>query len=252
VTKGIVMSQPNVGGRIGIEDAYKVETLQSTNAYMRLRNEILHGELMPGHRLRASDLRERYDLGLTPIREALMRLTAEGLVEVEDHRGARVADISAARFADLMGTRRAIERLCMCQAIERGDESWEAEIITALHLLSRTPLASSLTDIPKISAWEARHRRFHYALVAACGSEWLLRFWNSLSDHSERYRKVRLVHYREETPVGRDEAALQREINDNHARIADAALARDTGLATALMDEHLTQTEQAVARLLAC
>ncbi len=73
-------------------------------AYLRLRREILHGDLMPGDRLTAADLQDRFSLGLTPIREALMRLSAEGLVDAETHRGARVADVSRAALADLMAT----------------------------------------------------------------------------------------------------------------------------------------------------
>lgn len=46
-------------------------------AYRRLRSEILHGDLMPGERLRAADLHHRFQLGLTPIREALMRLSSK-------------------------------------------------------------------------------------------------------------------------------------------------------------------------------
>ena len=42
-------------------------------AYVRLRTEIIHGDLMPGERLTAADLQDRFALGLTPIREALMR-----------------------------------------------------------------------------------------------------------------------------------------------------------------------------------
>ncbi|MBN8194705.1 GntR family transcriptional regulator, partial [Bacillus sp. NTK074B] len=56
------------------------------SAYDLLRHEILHGDLLPGERLRAADLRERYNLGLTPIREALMRLSSEGMVTNEVNR----------------------------------------------------------------------------------------------------------------------------------------------------------------------
>ena len=91
--------------------------------------------------------------------------------------------------------------------------------------------------------WEARHRRFHAALVAACGSAWTLRFWNLLSDHSERYRKVRLLHHAEA-------AAEVRDIAGEHQAIAHAVLARDAALATTLMDAHLLVTETSVARLL--
>jgi GntR family transcriptional regulator, carbon starvation induced regulator len=116
---------------------------------------------MPGERLRAADLQERFDLGLTPIREALMRLSSESLVEGEANRGLRASDASLTELADIMRTRRQIERLCLEAAMERGDAAWEAEIVASMHLLSRTPLPSSALDRAAASLWEKQHRRFH-------------------------------------------------------------------------------------------
>ncbi len=219
-----------------------IETL-TEHAYQRLRAEILHGELMPGERLRVAELHDRFALGLTPIREALMRLSIEGLVEAETHRGARVTDISLTALADLMATRRDIERLCLVQAIANGTAEWEAEIVSATHLLSRTPLPVSPADRHAAQLWEARHRRLHAALVAACPSDWLKRFWNTLADHSERYRKIRLLNHRQSK-------ARVRDVTAEHAAIVGAVLARDADRAVALMDAHLLATEQGVAALL--
>jgi GntR family transcriptional regulator, carbon starvation induced regulator len=212
-------------------------------AYARLRSEIIHGDLMPGERLTAADLQERFALGLTPIREALMRLSVEGLVATEAHRGARVADVSIAALSDLVSTRCAIERLCLTAAIERGDAGWEAEIVAAMHVLSRTPLPASDQDRIAATEWETQHRRFHSALVAACGSDWLLRFWNTLADHSERFRKIRLLRHREAE-------AEVRDVNAEHHAIMAAVLDRNVDCATTLMDQHLRATENSVARLL--
>jgi DNA-binding GntR family transcriptional regulator len=212
-------------------------------AYLRLRSEILDGNLMPGDRLRAAELHSRFGLGLTPIREALMRLSTEGLVDAESRRGPRVMPASIAELTDLMATRREIERLCLTRSIERGDATWEAEIVASLHLLSRTPLPAAPDDRAAAAQWETQHRRFHFALVAACGSNWLLRFWNTLADHSERYRKVRLLNHRVAV-------AHVRDVNAEHQAIMDAVVGRDSMRANVLMDAHLTATEQAVARLL--
>ena len=59
----------------------------ATVAYNRLRAEILSGPLQPGERLLPADLRARYGLGLTPIREALTRLASEGLIEAVERAG---------------------------------------------------------------------------------------------------------------------------------------------------------------------
>ena len=217
---------------------------QTERAYRTLRGEILHGELMPGERLRAADLHDRFQLGLTPIREALARLSSENLVEIETNRGSRVSAATLHEFADLMATRRAIERLCLTAAIANGDAAWEADIISAMHLLRRAALPDSPADRAGAVGWEAQHRRFHLALVSACGSDWLLRFWNVLADHSERYRKFRALHHREAQ-------AEVRDVNAEHAALMAAMLDRDVARATALMDAHLSATEYSVARLLA-
>lgn len=212
-------------------------------AYDRLRSEILQGSLMPEDRLRAVELQDRFQLGLTPIREALTRLATEGLVEAESNRGFRVTAASAEGFTDLMRTRRQIEALCLTQAIERGDAAWEAEILAAMHLLSRTPLPASPDDRDAATRWETQHRRFHLALVSGCGSEWLLRFWSALTDHSERYRKIRVLRHQEAD-------AAVRDVEAEHRAVMSAAIDRDANRAVALMDAHLQATEQAVMRYL--
>jgi len=207
---------------------------RTERAYQRLRAEILQGGLQPGERLRAADLDQRFNLGLTPIREALVRLGTEDLVLIESNRGARVRETSSEEFADLMKTRREIERLCLAESIRLGDSRWEAEVIAALHVLARTPLPD-FSDPALTAEWEAHHRRFHAALVGACRSEWLLRFWNQLADHSERYRKIRL-----KGPL------VARNVQAEHQAILDAVLRRDTEETIALMDAHLRDTEAAV------
>ncbi len=222
-------------------DVHKPQTL---GAYDLLRGEILQGALQPDERLRVADLNSRYALGLTPIREALMRLTSEGLVISESHRGARVRSVSLEELRDLTATRRSIERLCLEQAMRLGDAQWEAEILRAFHVLSRTPLPVAPDDRAAATQWEAHHRAFHLALVAACPSEWLLGFWHTLADHSERYRMLRLLRHTEE-------AALVRDLNAEHERLMTKVMARDFAEAGAEMDRHLGATEDAVARLVA-
>jgi DNA-binding GntR family transcriptional regulator len=142
-----------------------------------------------------------------------------------------------------MSTRRELERSCLTHAMTSGDATWEARIVAAMHLLARTPLPKSAGDRQSAELWEVRHRNFHYALVSACGSGWRLRFWSTLTDHSERYRKLRLLR-RKETA-----AHVQNAVGD-HQIIMEAVLARDIPRATHLMDDHLATTERAISELL--
>jgi GntR family transcriptional regulator, carbon starvation induced regulator len=216
---------------------------ETERAYTLLRAELLAGLFTPGERLRPSDLHARLDVGLTPIREALTRLGVEGLIVGESQRGFRVKEVSLAEFSDLMDTRRELERACLSRAIKRGDAAWEAEIVSTMHLLERTPLPRTPSDRAAADLWEARHRMFHFALVSACGSAWRLQFWGSLYDHAERYRKIRLLRHKEP-------AARVRTINAEHQRIMRAVLARDQRKAMRLMDAHLVETERAVSAIL--
>lgn len=217
--------------------------LQGMNAYDQLRHEILRGTLMPGQRLSAAELNSRYDLGLTPIREALMKLSSEGLVDTKSHRGAHVRQASLTEFQDMMRCRREIEAICLRQAIDGGNDDWEGEILKSFHLLSRAQLPSSDSDIAALANWEQSHRRFHFSLVAAADSPWMLKFWNTLVDHTERYRKVRLL-------LRHEAKAEVRDVVSEHKAIMEAVIARDVLLAETLMNSHLSQTESAIVALL--
>ncbi|MDE2199021.1 MAG: FCD domain-containing protein [Rhodospirillales bacterium] len=222
-----------------IPPATAAESTQADRAFETLRGDLLAGLFPPGSRLRPNLLQANYGIGLTPLREALTRLEAAGLVVSNAQRGFRVAEASRDELADLTRTRCDIERLCLVRAITRGDTDWEAEIVAAYHALSRTPLPADTADRAALDLWETRHRRFHRALIAACGSAWLLRFWDTLADHSERYRKLRLAHrHRPEAEV--------RDLNGEHEAIMQAALRRDAAAAIALAEQHLAATERAV------
>jgi DNA-binding GntR family transcriptional regulator len=176
-------------------------------------------------------VRERYGAGLTPLREALFQLMAEGLVTMEDQRGFRVAEVSQEDLTDLTEQRVFIEGQALRLAIERGDLAWESRVLAAHHRLAGTPMlepgTTALTD-----AWSAAHRDFHRVLVEACGSAWLLRFRDVLSDQTERYRRLSA-----RKKPGRDVAA-------EHRRIAEATLARATDEAVECLAAHYRLTAQ--------
>ena len=106
-------------------------------AYERLRDDILRGRLAPSERLRIQALSERYQIGATAIREALSRLTTDGLVEAEDQRGFTVASVSREELLDLTQTRIEIEQMALRMAVANGDVEWESHIVSSFHRLSR-------------------------------------------------------------------------------------------------------------------
>lgn len=225
------------------DPAANARTLAS-QAQELLRKDILSGTLAPGQRLRTKDLQARYGLGLSPLRESLQRLSAEGMVVNDEQRGFAVAPVSVAELEDLTLARTALESIMLPMAIDKGDADWEAEIVAAFHRLSRTPLPHDPGAVADASLWEMRHRAFHHALVAGCRSLWLLRLHGQLVDQTERYRKIRLLHHQQSS-------AQVRDVNAEHQAVMDAVLRRDADLACELMAHHLAATSKATTMLMA-
>lgn len=208
-----------------------VSSSLTQDAYERLRADLLACRLKPGARLKISELCQALSVSLSAVREALARLTSEGLVVAEPQRGFRAAPISAAELRDLTGVRAQIEGLCLDRAIAVGDVGWESHLVAAFHWLSRTPECEPADPQRMNEAWSAAHAVYHEALVGACDSPWLLRLRRTLYAQSERYRRLSV-------PL----AEIARDLNREHQDIMAAALARDAGRAKSLMTQHLELT----------
>ena len=199
--------------------------------YELLRRDILECRLKPGMRLRFEELRALYEIGLSPLREALMKLASDGLVVLEAHKGFRVAPVSRSDLLDITFMRKEFDATGIKLSIEKGDDAWEASIVASLHELSKKPKLGSegLLD----GEWEKRHRAFHLTLVSACGSPWLLHFREQLYDQADRYRRLSVQYLRE-----------PRDHLGEHREIAEATLARDADAAVFLIRRHLDRTIQ--------
>ena len=206
----------------------------TSQAFERIRNDILLGTLRPNERLKIQALSDRYEIGATAVREALSRLVTDGLVDSEDQKGFCVAPVSQDDLLDLTETRIAIEGMAVRKAIAHGDLEWEAQVLSSFHRLSRTPPPTTLANH---AAWALAHRQFHEALVAQCGSPWLLRLCAMLYDKSERYRNLA---ERTTSPTERDTAAEHRELMDA------IAMERNADKAVALMGAHFRATTDVI------
>jgi DNA-binding GntR family transcriptional regulator len=208
------------------------DDMESEDVAQRLQEDILSGSLMPEQRLKFDELRETYKASVASLREALQRLVSAGMVRSEQNRGFTVAPVSLADFLDITELRVQFEIQAMAASIKHGDDHWEAEIVTSLHLLLKLADETRGTRSPE---WPSRHRRFHQALVAGCPSPWLLHFRDVLFGQAERYRSLGRLHRR----VPRDVAA-------EHKALADAALARDVAKAVKLAEKHIRSTVENV------
>jgi GntR family carbon starvation induced transcriptional regulator len=201
----------------------------------RITADIIDGTLVPGERLRLPDLSARYDCGISPLREALARLSSTGLVDQEDQKGFRVSTVSREDLSDLTEVRTEIECLALRRSIEWGNLEWETRVVSAHHRLSRIDYLSTSNARELSSDWEAAHQEFHLALVSACQSRWLLQFRNILAQQTARYRRLIVT-------IGMG----KRDVVDEHAQILNAALGRDAEQACALIAAHFLKTTETV------
>jgi DNA-binding GntR family transcriptional regulator len=207
----------------------KVSATLATSVFERLRSDILEGVIPPGEKLRIDALRERYQVGASPLREALNRLSALHLVEQVEQRGFRVTIMTADELQELARTRCWISEIAVREAIAHGDAAWEEEIVVAHHRLRRCH--EHVTGPNR--EWEALHRRFHAALIAACPSRWIREFHETLFDLSDRVRHLSVRM-----------SGSARDVMAEHQAIMDAVVSRDAPKAIQLLNAHFSRTAE--------
>jgi len=213
-----------------------LEGTLSNQAYEHLKQDIMHGHLAPNTRLAVRQLSDNYNIGASPIREALHRLVGEGLVVAIGQRGFRAAPISLTDLRDLTRTRTMIEVEVLRKSIRNGDDAWEAAVVAAFHQLSK--VEQGVGPISNFSEWERRNQAFHHTLVSACDSRWLQRLLGILHDQHRRYRYLSV------------QSDTNRDVANEHEALRDAALDRDTEAATQILTSHIERTAVTIEGIL--
>lgn len=216
--------------RAGRETVHKTLTEETL---ARLRHDIVSGEFAAGEKVKSEDLKKRYQVGTSPIREALFQLVSDGLVRSDGQRGFRVAELRAEELLDITDWRARLECEALRRSVANGDVEWEANAVAAFHRLKRVEAETGLERDAAADLWEEHHRAFHFALYRACGSPWLLRFCELLIEHGERYRRAYITYPR-----------ISTEISEEHAAIMDAAMGRDAERAVTLLEKHIRHASE--------
>lgn len=206
----------------------------ATSVYDRMRHDVLTGRLRPGEKLRTDHLRDHYQIGNSPIREALNRLSADGLVELADQRGFRVASVSRGDLFELVKTRWLLEEVAIRESITSGSTEWEEGLVLAFHRLSRFPRSATDGSYSTDPEWEKLHRAFHVALVSGCGSKRLIAYCEELFDKAERYRRLAVSSVPERNEL------------EEHQAIMDAALNGNIKDVVKLLREHYGRTVEVI------
>lgn len=213
---------------------------QSTTdrSYERIRKQLLSGEIPAGEKLNMIDLCRQLDVSSGVVREALSRLGAEGLVQMEQHRGYRAAPISAAELRQITEARLLIDSECLRLAISNGDISWEGAVLAASHRAERHLQmydGSPATGEP----FTAARVEFYETLMAPCANGWLLHMHRLLYAQLSRYRHLCL-------PFASDKKRLY----ERDGEFVTAILARDADAAVHMLSEHSRDVTQRMMAVL--
>jgi GntR family carbon starvation induced transcriptional regulator len=190
-----------------------------------LGRDIVRGVFAPLERLKIDQLVSFYNVGHSPVREAILLLSAGGLVVHEHQKGHRVAPVSLADYTDLLNVYLRIYRLALKMALENGDDQWEETVIVQLHRSLK--VQKNFDDPEHREMWQRAYGNLHYALLAGCGSPLMIKLWMDLGNRLERYvnlfadRAVDLTldhhsKHREivDALVHRDAARLEQSVSD--------------------------------------
>ena len=173
-------------------------------------------------------IKERFNIAQSPVREALSKLAAFGLVEAHENKGFRVSAISEADIRDTYAIFTRIENMALELAIENGDESWQARIVSELYTLSLLEKSSKKLTYPE---WAEKNYNFHVALISGCNSPTLLEIRRNLYLKFDRYCRMAYTMTKHQLHVNHEE----------HTELAQAALNRNKKRAKELMTYHINE-----------
>jgi DNA-binding GntR family transcriptional regulator len=199
-----------------------------------LRERILNGDMTEGEVIRQEALAEEYGVSRMPIREALKRLDAEGLVVLTNNRGASVTKHSLEEIGEIFDLRSLIEADLFRRSIP---------LMTSLDFMRcadiLTEMESSL-DADVIDRWGALNYQFHSALYARADRKLTNELLHRIGTQSDRYVRMHL------SLAGQKDNAKQ-----EHRELLRLAEARDVDQACALLQKHIDVTKQNLLTLIA-
>ena len=211
--------------------------MSDIDIYSDLQHRLISNDFGFGDKLRAERLKRDYACSASTVREALFRLSTEGLVDFQEQRGFRVPDMSAQLLSELTHVRILLEAEGTVLSIRHGGVAWEARLTAAHHQLSHIEKRIHATDDPSelVPLWFRAELEFHQTLISACRSETLKamhllvyrRFRQQLmvADRSFDFISTNIKHHHAimVAALDGDEARTRQKIHDHLARHLDPA-----------------------------
>jgi DNA-binding GntR family transcriptional regulator len=200
-------------------------------AYTRLKASIRAGELKPGQRIRENEMASQLDMSRTPVREALRRLEADGLLTFAPYRGMVISELDHQAVMELYQMREVLEGTAAGLAARHASE---AEIGILQDLVAADK--GSAADPKEVST---HNRQFHGAVYRAAHNRYLLKTLNVLGD------AMALLGMTTMSLTGRSDTA-----REEHAAIVTAISAHDPAAAENAARKHIREAQRARLRLM--
>ena len=210
----------------GTYQVTKTPELVRTTIYRLLRADILSCSLRPGSQIQERELIERFAVSKSPIRDALLKLEEQNLIEILPRKGYRVKPVSLTDARELYDMRLILERECVLRAIEQSDD--------ALRELDAYRIGP---DSDNLSEWIAYNRQFHSAIADLCGNARLAAVTRDVIEQFDRltYTSVSLTG-----PKG------QARFVSEHVAIINALQQRDRRNALSHAKDHVEDARRVV------
>lgn len=203
----------------------------------KIREDIFNGKYKPGQSLKLAQLQERYEVGFSPIREALFSLQETGIVLLEENKGFKVSKFTAEQIIDMRNVLVKVELWALELAMEKGGSEWEADILSSLHKLAEIEKPRKK---PGYQEWSVYNLDFHTCLVKACNSPTLMEMRDKLYQKAEWYHFLFYTHAEKQFAVNHQE----------HYDLAMATIKRKKRLALSLLKTHFRDWSKQVIPIL--
>jgi DNA-binding GntR family transcriptional regulator len=202
--------------------------LVRTTVYRRLRADILSCALRPGSQIQERQLVDRFSVSKSPIRDALLKLEEQNLIEVLPRKGYRVKPISIADARELYEMRLILERECVSRVVDFADES----SLAALNVYRTMPAPEV-----ELADWIEYNRSFHAAIADASGN---LRLAHTTRNVIEQFDRFTYTSVAQSGPQGRARFGAE------HIALIDAIQKRDKRQALAVARDHVEASRRRV------
>mgnify|MGYP001477663778 CR=1 FL=1 len=193
--------------------------------YEHIRADILSCVLLPGARIFENDLAKRYDVSKSPVRDALLRLQEQGLIEVLPRKGYLIRPISKSDAYDLYEMRLLLEKSSLRRACNEASD----EDLASLDQFRAV-------DNGDLVHWVMYNRNFHRRITELSGNSRMARITAEVIDQFDRLTFVGVSRAPSETTSEKSVA--------EHVEIIDALQARDRSKVTKLITKHITKSQK--------